>query len=90
MPAVVDPEESLSPEHKKLMMDTSREAQQKIRDLTESVDNFAAAKKELEPRGMTVVEAKVDEFRKVAMAKIWPGYKQQYSGLWEQIEGVKA
>ena len=39
---------------------------------------------------MTVVESKVDEFRKVAIAKIWPAYKQQYSGLWEQIEGVKA
>jgi len=82
--------ESLSPDQKKLMLDTSREAQEKIRDLTESVDNFAAAKKELEPKGMTVVEAKVDDFRKVAIAKIWPAYKQQYSGLWEQIEGVKA
>jgi TRAP-type C4-dicarboxylate transport system substrate-binding protein len=82
--------ESLSSEHKKLMMDTSREAQQKIRDVTESVDNFAAAKRELEPKGMTVVEAKVEEFRKLAIAKVWPAYKQQYSGLWEQIEGVKA
>ena len=82
--------ESLSPDQKKLMLDTSREAQQKIRDITESVDNFAAAKKELEPKGMTVVESKVDEFRKVAIAKVWPAYKQQYSGLWEQIEGVKA
>ena len=58
--------ESLSPAHKKLMLDTSREAQDKIRQLTESVDNFAAAKKELEPKGMTVVEAKVEDFRKVA------------------------
>ena len=82
--------ESLSPDQKKLMLDTSREAQQKIRDLTESVDNFAAAKKELEPKGMTVVESKVDEFRKVAIAKIWPAYKQQYSGMWEQIAEFKA
>jgi len=82
--------ESLSPAHKKLMLDTSREAQDKIRQLTESVDNFAAAKKELEPKGMTVVEAKVEDFRKVAMAKIWPTYKSQFGGLWEQIEGVKA
>src|SRR6478609_8595012 len=82
--------ESLSPAHKKLMLDTSREAQEKIRQLTESVDNFAAAKKELEPKGKTVVEAKVEEFRKVAQAKIWPNYKSQYGGLWEQIEGVKA
>jgi tripartite ATP-independent transporter DctP family solute receptor len=82
--------ESLSPAHKKLMLDTSREAQDKIRQQTESVDNFAAAKKELEPKGMTVVEAKVEDFRKVAMAKIWPNYKSQFGGLWEQIEGVKA
>lgn len=82
--------ESLSAAHKKLMLDTSREAQDKIRQLTESVDNFAAAKKELEPKGMTVVEAKVEDFRKVAMAKIWPTYKAQFGGLWEQIEGVKA
>src|SRR5205814_8015915 len=82
--------EGLSEPHKKLMRDTSREAQAKCRELTESVDNFAAAKKELEPKGMTVVQANVEEFRKVAMAKIWPNYKAQYSGLWEQIEGVKA
>jgi len=82
--------EGLSPQHKKLMIDTSREAQDKIRQLTESVDNFAAAKKELEPKGMTVVESKVEDFRKLAMAKIWPAYKSQFGGLWEQIEGVKA
>ncbi len=82
--------ESLSPVHKKLMLDTSHEAQDKIRQLTESVDNFAAAKKALEPKGMTVVEAKLEDFRKVAMAKIWPAYKAQFSGLWEQVEGVKA
>src|SRR6478735_5944429 len=80
----------LTPAQQKLMMDTSREAQTKCRELTESVDNFAAAKKELEPKGMTVVEAKVEDFRKVAMAKIWPNYESQFSGLWEQIEGVKA
>ena len=54
------PERSRS---KKLMLDTSREAQTKCRKLTESVDNFAAAKKELEPKGMTVVEADVDAFQ---------------------------
>jgi len=82
--------ESLSPAHKKLMLDTSREAQEKIRQLTESVDNFAAAKKELEPKGMTVVEANVGAFRKVAQEKIWPAYKTQFSGLWDQIVEVKA
>ena len=82
--------ESLSPAHKKLMIDTSREAQDKIRQLTESVDNLAAAKKELEPKGMTVVQGNVEAFRKVAQEKIWPAYKQQFAGLWEQIEEFKA
>jgi TRAP-type C4-dicarboxylate transport system substrate-binding protein len=80
----------LSDEHKKLILDVSREAQSKIRQLTESVDNFAKAKEELEPLGMTVVEAKVDEFRKVAQEKIWPAYKSQYGALWDEIAGFKA
>jgi TRAP-type transport system periplasmic protein len=79
----------LSPEHQKLIMDLSRAAQEKIRDMTESVDNFEKAKSELEPFGMTVVEAKVDEFRKVAQQKIWPAYKGQYGALWDEIEGFK-
>ena len=79
----------LTPEHQKLVMDAAREAQTKIRDLTESVDNFAKAKAELEPFGMTVVEAKVEEFRKVAQQKIWPAYKSQYGALWDEIEGFK-
>jgi TRAP-type C4-dicarboxylate transport system substrate-binding protein len=79
----------LSTEHKKLIMDASREAQEKIRQLTESVDTLAAAKKELEPFGMTVVEAKVDEFRKIAQQKIWPAYKSQYGALWDEVEGFK-
>jgi TRAP-type C4-dicarboxylate transport system substrate-binding protein len=82
--------EGLSPAHKKLMLDTSREAQDKIRQLTESVDNLEAAKKALEPKGMTVMGANVEDFRKVAQAKIWPAYKSQFSGLWEQVESVKA
>src|SRR6267142_1510946 len=64
-------------------------AKEKIREATESVDNFAKAKSELEPLGMTVVEAKVDEFRKVAQQKIWPAYRAQYGALWEEIEGFK-
>ncbi len=39
---------------------------------------------------MTVVEAKVDEFRKVAQEKIWPAYRSQYGALWDDIEGFKA
>ena len=79
----------LSAEHQKLIMDAAREAQTKIRDLTESVDTFAKAKQELEPFGMTIVEAKVEEFRKVAQQKIWPAYKSQYGALWDEIEGFK-
>ena len=82
--------ESLTPAQQKLMLDLSREAQTRIRDLTESVDNFAAAKKALEPKGMTVVEANVEAFRKVAQDKIWPAYKQQYAGLWDQVATFKA
>ena len=80
----------LTPAQQKLMLDTSREAQGKIRELTESVDNLAAAKKELEPKGMIVVEADVDAFKRVAQEKIWPAYKQQYAGLWDQIVEFKA
>lgn len=82
--------ESLTPAQQKLMLDLSREAQTRIRDLTESVDNFAAAKKALEPKGMVVVEANVEAFRKVAQDKIWPAYKQQYAGLWDQVATFKA
>jgi TRAP-type transport system periplasmic protein len=80
----------LLPDQQKLVMELSRTAQEKIREATESVDNFAKAKSELEPLGMTVVEAKVEEFRKVAQAKIWPAYKAQYGALWDEIEGFKA
>jgi len=79
----------LSDEHKKLLLDISRETQTKIREATESVDTFAKAKSELEPFGMTVVEAKIDLFRKVAQEKIWPAYKSQYGALGDEIEGFK-
>ena len=72
------------------MLDTSREAQEKIRQATESVDNLAAAKKELEPKGMTVVQGNVDAFRKVAQEKIWPAYKTQYAVMWDEIATFKA
>ena len=82
--------EGLSDAHKKLMLDTSREAQEMIRKSTESVDNFAAAKAALEPKGMSVVQANVEDFKKLAQQKIWPAYKSQYGAMWEAIEGVKA
>jgi tripartite ATP-independent transporter DctP family solute receptor len=80
----------LSADEKTLMLDVSREAQEKIRAATESVDNFEAAKKLLEPRGMTVVEAKVGLFREIAKKKIWPNYKSQYGALWDEIEAFKS
>ena len=79
----------LTDDQRKLLLDVSRETQAKIREATESVDTFAKAKSELEPFGMTVVEAKVDLFRKVAQEKIWPAYKSQYGALWDEIEGFK-
>jgi tripartite ATP-independent transporter DctP family solute receptor len=79
----------LSDEHKKLLLDVSRETQTRIREATESVDNFAKAKSELEPFGMVVVEAKIEQFRKIAQEKIWPAYKSQYGALWDAIEGFK-
>ncbi|MEA2917190.1 MAG: hypothetical protein QOJ15_9271 [Bradyrhizobium sp.] len=79
----------LTGDQQKLLLDVSRETQTRIREATESVDNFAKAKETLEPLGMTVVEAKVEEFRKVAQQKIWPAYKSQYGALWDEIEGFK-
>src|ERR1700748_1131023 len=80
----------LTGDQQKLVMELSRAAQEKIRQQTESVDNFAEAKALLEPLGMTVVEAKVDDFRKVAQEKIGPAYKAQYGAMWDEIEGFKA
>ena len=81
---------SLPAEHKKLLLDLGREAQSRIRLATESVDNFESAKKLLEPKGMTVVEAKVDQFRKLAQEKIWPAYKAQFGALWDEIADFKS
>jgi TRAP-type transport system periplasmic protein len=80
----------LTSDQQKLVMELARAAQQKIREATETVDNFAKARETLEPLGMTVVESRVEEFRKVAQQKIWPAYKSQYGALWDEIEGFKA
>jgi TRAP-type C4-dicarboxylate transport system substrate-binding protein len=82
--------ENLSTEHKKLLLDLGREAQNRVRHATESVDNFESAKKLLEPKGMTVVEAKVDLFRKVAEERIWPAYKSQFGALWDEIAAFQS
>ena len=80
---------SLTPEQQKLFMDVGREAQQKVRELTESVDNLAKAKEILEAKGMKVNAADVASFRKLAEEKIWPPYKQQYGELWDKIVSAK-
>ena len=80
---------SLTPEQQKLMLDVGREAQTKVRELTESVDNFQKAKEILEPKGMKVNQADVASFRKVAEEKIWPQYRQQYADMWDKIVNTK-
>src|SRR5262245_13907727 len=81
---------SLSEMHQKLLLDTSREAQEKCRQLTEASDTLAGAGKELEPQGMTVVPANVAAFRKAVQEKIWPAYGKQYGALWDEITSFKA
>jgi tripartite ATP-independent transporter DctP family solute receptor len=80
---------SLTPEQQKLFTDVGREAQTKIRELTESVDNLAKAKEILEARGMKVNAADVAAFRKMAEEKIWPQYKQQYAEWWDLVANAK-
>ncbi|MBI3512571.1 MAG: TRAP transporter substrate-binding protein [Proteobacteria bacterium] len=79
----------LSKDQQKLLLDISREAQAKVRDLTESVDNLQKAKELLEVKGMIVNAANVEAFRKVAQEKVWPAYQKQYSEMWEQIVATK-
>jgi TRAP-type transport system periplasmic protein len=79
----------LTPEQQKLILEVGQEAQKKIRDATEGVDNFAKAKEILEARGMKVNQADVAAFRKVAEEKIWPQYRQQYGELWDRIVSTK-
>src|SRR6266849_1037793 len=59
----------LTPAQQKLMLEASRAAQERIRGLTESVDNFAKAQELLEPKGMKVNSADVEAFRKLAQEK---------------------
>jgi len=81
---------SLTPAQQTLLLDLGREAQQNIRQQTETVDNLAKAKELLEPKGMTVNAADVDAFRKLAQEKIWPDYKKQYPELWDEIAKTEA
>jgi tripartite ATP-independent transporter DctP family solute receptor len=80
----------LTPDQQKLLLDVAREAQEKVRQETETVDNLQKAKELLEPKGMVVNTADVDAFRKLAQEKIWPGYQKQYPELWEEIVKTEA
>ena len=80
---------SLSAEHQRLILDVAMEAQKKVREATESVDNFAKAREILEARGMKVNQADVSSFRKLAEEKIWPQYRQQYADMWDKIVATK-
>jgi tripartite ATP-independent transporter DctP family solute receptor len=81
---------SLSKEQQTLLLDLGREAQAKIREATESVDNPEKAKELLEPKGMVVNTADVDAFRKIAQERIWPAYQKQYPELWDEIVRTEA
>jgi tripartite ATP-independent transporter DctP family solute receptor len=76
---------SLTKDEQKLLLDVAREAQERVRQDTESVDNLAKAKELLEPKGMVVNQGDVDAFRKVAQEKIWPGYEKQFGAMWELV-----
>jgi tripartite ATP-independent transporter DctP family solute receptor len=80
---------SLAPEQQKLILDVAAEAQKKVREATETVDNFAKAKEILEAKGMKVNQADVASFRKLAEEKIWPQYRTQYADMWDKIVATK-
>jgi tripartite ATP-independent transporter DctP family solute receptor len=80
---------SLTPEQQKLLTEVALEAQKRIREATESVDNLQKAKEILEAKGMKVNAADVTAFRKIAEERIWPPYQKQYAELWDRIVGTK-
>jgi tripartite ATP-independent transporter DctP family solute receptor len=80
----------LTKEQQTMVLDVAREAQNKIREQTETVDNLQKAKELLEPKGMVVNTADVDAFRKLAQEKIWPAYQKQFPELWDEILKTEA
>src|SRR5437762_2398955 len=80
---------SLTPEQQRLLTEVALEAQKRIREATESVDNLQKAKEILEAKGMKVNAADVPAFRKIAEERVWPQYQKQYTNLWERIVGTK-
>ena len=80
---------SLTPEAQKLLTEVSREAQAKVREATESVDNLERAREILEAKCMKVNASDVAAFRKVAEEKVWPLYQKQYAELWDRIVSTR-
>jgi tripartite ATP-independent transporter DctP family solute receptor len=80
----------LRPDQQKLLIDTGREAQSIVRNLTEGVDSLQGAKDALEPHGMTVNMPDREPFIRLAREKVWPAYQKQYGELWDLIASTKA
>jgi TRAP-type C4-dicarboxylate transport system substrate-binding protein len=80
----------LTKEQQTMVLDVAREAQNKIREQTETVDNLQKAKELLEPKGMVVNTADVDAFRRLAQEKIWPAYQKQFPEVWDEILKTEA
>lgn len=81
---------SLTPNQQKIVLDTGREAQEKVRGITESIDSEKSAKGLLEPLGMIVNVPNREPFMKLAREKVWPAYRQQYTELWDLITATHA
>lgn len=80
----------LTPAQQKLVLDTGREAQGKVRGPTESIDSEKGAKEALEPLGMTINVPNREPFVKLAREKVWPAYQKQYAELWDSITAAQA
>ncbi len=81
---------SLTSEQQTLFLDVGKETQAMLREATESVDTLAAAKEQLEPRGMAVNQPDHAPFRKAAEEKIWPQYKEINPEFWNLVLATPA
>jgi len=79
----------LTADQQKLLTEAGLGAQAKMREEAESVDSLEGAKKLLEPLGMQVNGSDQEAFRKLAEEKLWPGFKSQYSEMWDKIASFK-
>ncbi|PYM49238.1 MAG: hypothetical protein DME14_08885, partial [Candidatus Rokuibacteriota bacterium] len=85
----LDSWKSLVPEAQRLLTEVSREAQARVREATESVDNLQRAREILEAKGMKVNASDVAAFRKVAEERVWPQYQKLYAELWDRIVSTR-